>query len=355
MVELGYNTGVINHTNSRGMLSHHHGLDTRKDKFLMLPHITPILPASLYNVSGIYVIRNTVNGKVYVGSAVSLGERRKTHFGKLRRQQHPSRHLQSAYNRYGPDAFVFEVVESVEDKTDLIAREQHWIDTCQSYLPRKGYNTRRKAESNLGVSQSEETRRKRSVSLMGNQNGLGVKQTPESIEKRRHHLLNNSWNKGKKNGPHSEETKRKISEALKGNPLIVGRKRSEEFKCKVSEGMRAYKGRVYAGLVSPDGHEYPQIDNLRVFCEKHGLRWPSMVALFSGRIKTSKGWYIKGREPQPRVTSRMLAAMPKQDKAIELRGKGYTFEQIAIELGLKDKSSAHSVYKAGMKRRGIAS
>ena len=83
---------------------------------------------SIPKKSGIYQIRNLVNGKVYVGSAVNLRARMQSHFGELKNNKHNNRHLQRAYDKYGLDKFVFEVLEYVE-KDMLLEREQYYIDT----------------------------------------------------------------------------------------------------------------------------------------------------------------------------------------------------------------------------------
>lgn len=51
--------------------------------------------------AGVYVIKNNVNGKQYVGSSIDLHMRRIQHFSKLRCGKHINSHLQNAYNKYG--------------------------------------------------------------------------------------------------------------------------------------------------------------------------------------------------------------------------------------------------------------
>jgi predicted GIY-YIG superfamily endonuclease len=51
--------------------------------------------------SGIYVIANTINGKVYVGSAVHLAARIRDHSMRLSRGIHPNGKLQRAWSKYG--------------------------------------------------------------------------------------------------------------------------------------------------------------------------------------------------------------------------------------------------------------
>ena len=47
--------------------------------------------------SGIYIIRNTVNGKIYIGSAVNLEKRLYEHFWALRKNKHINKYLSLIY------------------------------------------------------------------------------------------------------------------------------------------------------------------------------------------------------------------------------------------------------------------
>lgn len=82
--------------------------------------------------AGVYLISNNVNGKCYVGSTIHLDQRRKQHFSRLAHNKHVNKHLQNAYNKYGREAFEFEVLEiiDIDDsiKENLLTREQFWID-----------------------------------------------------------------------------------------------------------------------------------------------------------------------------------------------------------------------------------
>lgn len=86
---------------------------------------------------GIYYIRNTRNGRRYVGSSANVEERWKNHRNQLNRGAHHAPILQKAWNKYGPEAFVFEVVEECLVEV-LLEREQFHIDLHQAYG--KGYN-----------------------------------------------------------------------------------------------------------------------------------------------------------------------------------------------------------------------
>lgn len=100
---------------------------------------------------GVYCVRNTVSGKLLVGASINLP-------GILNRQRssltfagHTNKELQADWNRLGPDAFAFEVLDTLEppkddptyDPTDdLKALEEMWLDKLSPYGER-GYNRRK--------------------------------------------------------------------------------------------------------------------------------------------------------------------------------------------------------------------
>ena len=116
--------------------------------------------------SGIYIIKNLVNNKVYVGSAFNLSNRFSTHKYRLRRNKHRNKHLQSAYNLYGERNFLFEVLEFVENKEDILEREQYYLDLFSCYDRNKGYNICKTAGNTAGVLPSKETRKKMSEAAL---------------------------------------------------------------------------------------------------------------------------------------------------------------------------------------------
>ncbi len=77
--------------------------------------------------SGIYEIRNRINGKRYVGSSKELDVRKQTHFNYLREGKHINKHLQFAVNKYGIENFEFNVLEYCEEDY-LITLEQWYFD-----------------------------------------------------------------------------------------------------------------------------------------------------------------------------------------------------------------------------------
>lgn len=112
------------------------------------------------SLSGVYAIKNLVNGKCYVGSAISINQRWFSHQSLLRRGKHHSVKLQRAYEKYGKENFEYVILELVKDIIALTAREQYWMEKLIATHPRKGYNVQPFAASALGIKRSEKTKQK---------------------------------------------------------------------------------------------------------------------------------------------------------------------------------------------------
>ena len=72
--------------------------------------------------SGIYFIRNKINGKIYVGSAINLKRRKWEHFTRLERNEHHNEYLQRSWNKYGKENFEFLIIQYCE-KDKLLEKE----------------------------------------------------------------------------------------------------------------------------------------------------------------------------------------------------------------------------------------
>lgn len=118
---------------------------------------------------GVYLIRNRVDGKVYVGSSVNISKRWSEHRAKLERGTHHSAHLQRAWKKCGADAFEWLIIEPC-DAAARIEREQHWADYFGSYRDTSGYNIRKRVETNHAIVPTRETREKMSAARRGKVN-----------------------------------------------------------------------------------------------------------------------------------------------------------------------------------------
>lgn len=118
--------------------------------------------------SGIYMIKNILTNKVYIGSTIDFERRFYLHKINLNNNKHHSRHLQAAWNKYGPSNFEFIILEETRaEKLELLIIEQNYIDKLQSADMNFGYNINPKSGSSLGVKRSDEYRKKSSESRKG--------------------------------------------------------------------------------------------------------------------------------------------------------------------------------------------
>lgn len=94
-------------------------------------------------ICGVYAIKNSENGKIYIGSSTDIQRRYRQHIAKIVKGEHHSAKLQHDFNSYGRSAFRFSVVEVLwgEDAAILREREQYYIDKYQAWDV--GYNERR--------------------------------------------------------------------------------------------------------------------------------------------------------------------------------------------------------------------
>lgn len=237
----------------------------------------------------IYAIRHIESGRMYVGSALSFNKRRRLHLWALRRGTHHSIKLQRAWNKYGEDAFVFEVVEPVADSASLISREQHWIDTMSAV--KTGYNIRPTAGSALGTRHSAETKAR--MSLLK----TGLRASAETRAK---------ISASKKGVPFPPEKGRKHSALMTGRKLTpkqceqrANTLRTDEVRAKISASCKGY--------VKSDEH----MEKIR-----QALARPDVKAKLKARRPPNQG---KTQSPEMKEHLRQKAIERWQDP--ELRAK----------------------------------
>ena len=120
----------------------------------------------------IYVFRNIINDKVYVGQTYNPSQRKAGHLNGARKgHDHP---FYRSIRKYGEENFNFEVIEECND-SDVDEREKFWIAHYDSTNRDKGYNLERGGK---GV--SKEHRRKLSQALKGNKHCVGRKISNET-------------------------------------------------------------------------------------------------------------------------------------------------------------------------------
>ena len=221
--------------------------------------------------SGVYQIRCKVNGKIYVGSAVSISARWNIHRRDLRKGAHQNPHFQHAWKLYGETNFEFSIVECV-GPANLLAAEQRWIDQTRCADRLVGFNVKLEAtQSGSGVGRT----------WVGFCDPTGKPVTIVGLADfcRRHGLDYRSMHR-----------------------LATGR---SKLKCyfgwthRNSVRQRDYV-KIHEGFVDPEGTRIGPIENLAAFCRRHQLDKTHMVAVSRGRIISHRGWtHTLGRRRLP--------------------------------------------------------
>ena len=99
-------------------------------------------------IAGVFQVKNIANGKVLLGSSLNLHGPLNGHKFMLEIGSHRNKMLQQEWNEYGPDKFVFEILEVVRVKNDpsfnlddeLTLLEEIWLEKLKPF-GEQGYNT----------------------------------------------------------------------------------------------------------------------------------------------------------------------------------------------------------------------
>lgn len=166
--------------------------------------------------SGLYLITNTANKKIYVGSAYNVVDRIKCHIREANKQTHHNKYLQEDWNKYGCDVFQFEIIE-LATKQQLASKEDFYIHNYESHKRDIGYNILNTAHSFHGLKHTEETKKKMSESALERWHGIDGEEHRRKISE----AMAYQWASGQKKnpahrGPMSQEQKLKISLSKRG-------------------------------------------------------------------------------------------------------------------------------------------
>lgn len=85
---------------------------------------------------GVFRVRNTTNGKSFIGSSVDLPAMLNRQQAQLGFGSHPNRALQKDWQELGPQAFAFEILDTLKAKdepgynpaSDLRLLEELWLE-----------------------------------------------------------------------------------------------------------------------------------------------------------------------------------------------------------------------------------
>lgn len=266
---------------------------------------------------GIYKITNTINGKVYIGQAIDIDQRWKTHRRNSLNQRSKEYNypLYRAMRKYGIENFTFEVVEKCCNE-ELNDKEVFYIKQYNSYIHSEksnGYNMTIGGGGTRGYILSEVSREKISMATRGENNPMygkkgelsplfGTRFSEEHKQKISEALSNRKLSKetiariskSKKGVKFSKEHRKKLSEKTKGekNPFY-GKTHSEETKKKISDNHADFRGgkSARAKAVICEDKEFECVGD---FCEFYNVKRSTVTSWLNGRNKMPQLFLEKG-------------------------------------------------------------
>jgi group I intron endonuclease len=232
----------------------------------------------------IYLIENTINGKVYVGKTKKLIEERwKDHVRNAKNKT--NRRLYDAMNKYGPENFTISELDSTEDEEKINEIESWFIHILHSNNPNHGYNMtlggdggntisaftedrlldykKKLSESIKGYKHSEKTKLRLSEMKTGIIMDDSIKEKISKTIKDR--IISGEFTpntsgliKGQKIGfKHTDSSKEKISKKRSGKKYeeIYGDELAKDLKRKKSENWKGEKNPNFKNICKEDLYE----------------------------------------------------------------------------------------------------
>jgi len=181
----------------------------------------------------VYEIRNSINGKRYIGqSRWNNNKRLNNHRYYLRKGIHPNCYLQSAWNKYGEDSFEWNILSEAGSVQELDKLEKLYFDKYNTLDRKCGYNMR-----------------------------------PPGTD---YHY-------------HTQEVRDKIGDANRGNT------QDESLKLRYARERRIYEYPKY--VLDPNGNKH-KVDNIKGLCKKHNINDANFRRMLRGEYSQSMGWTV---------------------------------------------------------------
>jgi len=182
-------------------------------------------------MTGIYMIKNKINGHCYIGQSVDIHKRWMDHKTPSKRSK--GMVLSRALTKYGCDNFEFIVLEECSEE-DINEREMYYIA-----LLKPVYNMNRGGSGNKGHRLSANLKKRLSI--------LSKLQWRQKTDKERRAIINNNLKGPRKGHPVREETRRKLQQSALRQ---FANGMSEEHKRKISQALKGKKKGYIARAVA---------------------------------------------------------------------------------------------------------
>ena len=261
---------------------------------------------SISTKAGIYRIINIINDKYYLGSSLNISNRISSHKHLLFNNKHKNKYLQAAFNKYGINNFVVEVLEIIPDNeitdnqyvTDV---EQQWLDAYMPYLKENGYNLCQFVRSRLGV-------------------------------------------------PFNTTELTKYREGSLSSELKINKKSFRSKRDILGRNARS----TFHRFINPDGdlHEFY---NLQEFCRLNNLQQAAMQRVEIGKQSHHVGWTIpEGRQYYlenilPNLNKSYIVISPNNEEYLVTSVRGFAIanklDPAAFHRVLTNKQSTHKGWK----------
>jgi group I intron endonuclease len=225
---------------------------------------------------GIYIIKNIINNKVYIGQSVDIYHRWIQHKADLRNEHHHNEHLQRAWNKYGEKNFEFAVLIECSE-SELNSLEKSFIVDYKSNDGHYGYNLTIGGDGCIGLSQESIEKMRQSL-------------TGRRLSEDTRRKIGES-NKGKKLPPRSEDHKHNLGNSLKGkNAWNKGVVMSDDFK----EKMCGDKNPNHRSIYCIELDEY--FGSIREAEKKYGFNHSGISACLNGKQESSGKHPVTGEK-----------------------------------------------------------
>lgn len=258
------------------------------------------------DISGIYAIVNKTNNKRYIGSSKAIYDRwNQNHLPQLRNNIHFNRHLQNAWNKYGEQSLMLEIVEECQESL-LLQQEGYWIEHYKSWERENGYNLTRIVDDKQVFSE-------------------------ETIQKRRYaRNVSDYWTTGA-----NTEIVSMFKKGMSKNSIAItlGISRAAVYSCLEHHGLHQVNRNSGKKIKLTEGVKQQIIES-----REQGASWNEIVIKF--KISRTQIYRTLGGDgrfnnkgKKKRETYRTMTA-DKVEKAKQLRLHGHKWKEIARQIGV---------------------